>query len=41
MTEEYKVKDYGKLIKRYFQTLDLKDEQGLIHEYAKLHSKEE
>lgn len=31
MTEGYHVKDYGQPIKRYVQTMDLKDDPELIY----------
>lgn len=36
----YKVKDYGQPVKRYCQTLELKDDKELIEEYKRLHSRE-
>ena len=41
MTEGYLVKNYGQRVKRYCQTLDLKDDPALIAEYRKRHSKAE
>lgn len=38
--EGYKVKEYKCAVKRYCQTLDLKDNPELIAEYRKRHSKE-
>src|SRR5574344_1079112 len=38
--EGYKVKEYKCAVKRYCQTLDLKDNPELIEEYRKRHSKE-
>ena len=40
-TEGYSVKDYGQQVKRYVQTMDLKDDEQLIAEYRRRHSKEE
>lgn len=37
----YAVKQYSGPVKRYCQTLDLKDDPKLIEEYKKRHSKEE
>lgn len=37
----YRVKEYKQPVKRYCQTLDLKDNPELIKEYRKRHSKEE
>ena len=34
----YKVQEYKKSVKRYCQTLDLKDDPKLIEEYVKRHS---
>ncbi len=39
-TEGYKVKEYGGPVKRYCQTLDLRDDPALIAEYKRLHSEE-
>ena len=41
MTEGYSVKEYGQAVKRYVQTMDLKDDPQLITEYRRRHSKEE
>ena len=41
MTEGYHVKDYGQPIKRYVQTMDLKDDPELIAEYKRRHRQEE
>ena len=41
MTEGYHVKEYGQPIKRYVQTMDLKDDPKLIAEYKRRHSKGE
>lgn len=41
MNEGYRVKEYGQPVKRYCQTLDLKDEPELIKKYIKCHSKAE
>jgi L-rhamnose mutarotase len=40
MTEGYSVKEYKRPVKRYYQTLDLKDKPELIAEYRRRHSKE-
>lgn len=40
-TEGYSVKDYGQQVKRYVQTMDLKDDEQLIAEYRRRHSKED
>ena len=40
-TEGYKVKEYHGPVKRYCQTLTLKDNPELIKAYRKAHSKEE
>ena len=40
MTEGYHVKEYGQPVKRYVQTMDLKDDPKLIAEYKRRHSKE-
>lgn len=37
----YKVQEYNKPVKRYCQTLDLKDDPELIKEYVKRHSEAE
>lgn len=37
----YLIKDYGQAVKRYVQTMDLKDNPALIAEYRKRHSREE
>ena len=37
-TEGYKVKEYHGPVKRYCQTMDLKDDPALIAEYRKRHS---
>ena len=39
--EGYSVKEYGQAVKRYVQTMDLKDDARLIAEYRRRHSKEE
>ena len=36
----YKVKQYDEPVKRYCQALDLRDNQALIKEYRRLHSRE-
>jgi L-rhamnose mutarotase len=41
MMEGYSVKEYGQAVKRYVQTMDLKDDPQLIAEYRRRHSKEE
>ncbi|MBR5060603.1 MAG: L-rhamnose mutarotase [Prevotella sp.] len=41
MTEGYVVKQYGQPVKRYCQTMDLKDNPELIAEYRKRHSEKE
>jgi L-rhamnose mutarotase len=38
MTEGYHVKEYGQPVKRYVQTMDLKDDPELIAEYKRRHS---
>ena len=38
MTEGYHVKEYGQPIKRYVQTMDLKNDPELIAEYKRRHS---
>lgn len=40
-TEGYKVKSYSQPVKRYCQTLSLRDNLFLIEAYRKAHSKEE
>lgn len=40
-TEGYKVKSYSQPMKRYCQTLSLRDNPELIEAYRKAHSKEE
>lgn len=40
-TEGYKVKSYSQPVKRYCQTLSLRDNLELIEAYRKAHSKEE
>ena len=40
-TEGYKVKSYSQPVKRYCQTLSLRDNPELIEAYRKAHSKEE
>lgn len=40
MTEGYKVQTYHQPVKRYCQTMDLKDELALIKEYRNRHSEE-
>ena len=40
MTEGYHVKEYGQPVKRYVQTMDLKDDPELIAEYRRRHSQE-
>ena len=41
MTEGYHVKEYGQPVKRYVQTMDLKDDPELIAEYKRRHSQGE
>ena len=41
MTEGYHVKEYGQPVKRYVQTMDLKDDPELIAEYKRRHSRTE
>ena len=41
MTKGYHVKEYGQPVKRFVQTMDLKDNPELITEYRRRHSKEE
>ena len=41
MTEGYKVREYPQPVKRYCQTLDLKDNPELIAEYRRRHSEGE
>ena len=41
MTEGDHVKEYGQPVKRYVQTMDLKDDPELIAEYKRRHSQEE
>ena len=41
MTEGFRVKEYGQPVKRYCQTMDLKDSPELIKEYRKRHSESE
>lgn len=41
MTEGYKVREYDCPVKRYCQTMDLKDDPELIVEYTKRHSEAE
>lgn len=40
MTEGFRVKEYKQPVKRYCQTMDLKDNPKLIKEYRKRHSEE-
>ena len=40
-TEGYHVKEYGQPVKRYVQTMDLKDDPELIAEYKRRHSQGE
>lgn len=40
-TEGYQVKRYGQAVKRYVQTMDLKDDAALIAEYRRRHSEQE
>ena len=39
--EGYSVKEYGQAVKRYVQTMELKDDVALIAEYQRRHSKGE
>jgi len=39
-TEGYQVRDYGQAVKRYVQTMDLKDDPELIAEYRRRHSEQ-
>ncbi len=41
MTEGYSVKPYAQPVKRYCQTMDLRDEPELIKEYRRRHSEGE
>ena len=41
MAEGYHVKEYGQPVKRYVQTMDLKDDPELIAEYKRRHSQTE
>ena len=41
MTEGYHVKEYGQPVKRYVQTMDLKDDPDLIAKYKRRHSQAE
>ena len=41
MTEGYHVKEYGQPVKRYVQTMELKDDPQLIAEYRRRHSQAE
>ena len=41
MIEGYHVKEYGQPVKRYVQTMDLKDDPELIAEYKRRHSQRE
>ena len=41
MTEGYRVREYRQPVKRYCQTLDLKDDPALIEEYRRRHSEGE
>ena len=41
MTQGFHVKKYGQAVKRYVQTMDLKDDPQLIAEYRRRHSKAE
>lgn len=40
MTDGYRSKDYGQPVKRYVQTMELKDDDDLIKRYKQAHSKE-
>ena len=39
--EGYSVKEYGQAVKRYVQTMELKDDPKLIAEYQRRHSRSE
>lgn len=39
MTEGYRVKEYKGLVKRYCQTMDLKDDPELIRKYREAHDR--
>ena len=39
MTEGYKQKNFGQAVKRYCQTLDLKDDPELIAKYREVHDR--
>ena len=39
-TDGYSIKEFSVPVKRYCQTLDLKEDEALIREYCKLHTKE-
>ena len=39
MTEGYQQKNFGQAVKRYCQTLDLKDEPELIAKYREAHDR--
>ena len=41
MTQGFHEKDYGQPVKRYVQTMDLKNDPKLIAEYRRRHSQEE
>ena len=41
MTEGYQIKEYQQPVKRYCQTMDLKDDPQLIAEYRRRHSEPE
>ena len=41
MSEGYRVKAYGQPVKRYVQTMELKDEPALIARYRRAHRREE
>lgn len=41
MTEGYKTKEYGQPVKRYVQTMDLRNDPSLIQLYRKAHSEPE
>ncbi|TGX81180.1 L-rhamnose mutarotase [Palleniella muris] len=40
MTQGYIQKDHGKRIKRYVQTMELKDNEELIHRYCEAHDEQ-
>ena len=40
-TEGFRVREYNQPVKRYVQTMDLKDDPALIAEYRRRHSRED